>query len=126
MKKTVLILFLLMTMRGLSQNYFISFAATGASITVETVTVENLTQCTSVDLTGSDILNLVDVVGINENTMLSSAMSHYPNPVTGSSCILYSAPDAGLATVTLLNAEGKITSIFSVVDPDKLTFCTKA
>jgi uncharacterized protein (TIGR02145 family) len=48
-----------------AQDYMITFSGTGQSNEVETVEVKNTTQQTSVTLSGSDTLHLVDVVGIS-------------------------------------------------------------
>jgi len=109
MKSLVCIVFFMSIIGVHAQNYFIGFAGTGASNTVETVTVENLTQCTSMNFSGADILNLTETVGFNENHFSTTPIvNQYPNPAAENSYILYSAPDAGLITLTLLNTEGKI------------------
>ncbi len=109
MKNLCLLIGLMSTFAVHAQNHFIDFAGTGASSTVESVTVENLTQCASITIAGSNILNLVETVGINENHFSQSpVVSQYPNPAAENSNILYSAANAGLVTLTLVNTEGKI------------------
>ena len=48
-----------------AQNYLIDFAGIGASTSIDTVKVENLSQCTSLTIAGTDILNLTTSVGMN-------------------------------------------------------------
>ena len=47
-----------------AQDYLITFAGAGASSTVDSVKVENLSQCTSLSLSGADTLLLGTEVGI--------------------------------------------------------------
>ncbi|HPB02327.1 MAG TPA: T9SS type A sorting domain-containing protein, partial [Bacteroidales bacterium] len=107
MKNLCLLIGLMSTFAVHAQNHFIDFAGTGASSTVESVTVENLTQCASMTIYGADILNLAETVSIDENHFSAEpALNQYPNPAAENSNILYSAPAAGLVTITLINAEG--------------------
>ncbi|MFA5032986.1 MAG: FISUMP domain-containing protein [bacterium] len=87
MTKTFTIFFLLVFAftQTYAQNYQITFAGTGSSTTVDSVKVENLTQCTDTTLSGSDTLQL-EVTGIAEsdlNTVVDNNMHIYPNPMTG-------------------------------------------
>ena len=66
LKVTVLFLMIFLFAKTQAQNYQISFSGTGASTTVDSVKVENLTQCTKLILSGSKILHLTATVGINE------------------------------------------------------------
>ena len=49
-----------------AQDYLITFTGSGASTTVDSVKVENLSQCTSLSMAGSDTLLLQTVVGMDE------------------------------------------------------------
>ncbi len=102
-----LIVFLLIaTVKIYSQNYNISFAATGATTTVSTVIVVNLTQNTSVTLNGNDILNLGHV-GINETGLNNENLQIYPNPTQGSTEIAFYAEQKGNAQITINDITGK-------------------
>jgi uncharacterized protein (TIGR02145 family) len=91
-----------------AQNYLISFAGTGASNTVSTVTVENLTSGASLILNGNDILHLGTTVGIfSPENPNSSTMKIYPNPMVDHSIIELYPPSKGNATITLYEITGK-------------------
>ncbi len=91
-----------------AQDYQISFAGTGASTTVDSVKVENLTQCTSINLSGSDILHIVGTGGINElNAGAANTMHIYPNPVTGTCLVDFEATAKGKVTIGLYDIVGK-------------------
>ncbi|MFA5032451.1 MAG: FISUMP domain-containing protein [bacterium] len=88
-KVTIFFLLVFATAQTYAQSYQISFAGTGASTTVDSVKVENLTQCTSLNLSGSDTLHLT-AIGINEsdlNTVPDNTIQIYPNPMTGNCSI---------------------------------------
>jgi len=91
-----------------AQNYQISFAGTGASTTVDSVKVENVTQCTDTMLGGNDILHLTGTVGINElNTAADNTLHIYPNPMTGNCIIDFEAIAQGETTIGLYDITGK-------------------
>ncbi|MDP1728009.1 MAG: hypothetical protein Q8M15_14585 [Bacteroidota bacterium] len=80
-KFTLLFLVIFAQTKVNGQSYQISFVGTGASLTVDSVKVENLSQCTNTTISGSDTLFLSSTVGIN--TLINdTSFSIYPNPVT--------------------------------------------
>jgi len=92
-----------------AQEYRISFAGTGASTTVDSVYVENLTQGTQVSCGGLDTLHLLSNVGISEiNTDVASAIRIYPNPMNGSCTFQFATTHPGMATIFLCNITGQI------------------
>ncbi|MFA4851227.1 MAG: FISUMP domain-containing protein [Bacteroidales bacterium] len=110
MKKiTLLFLLIFAIAKTYAQNYQISFAGTGASTTVDSVQVENLTQCTDTILGGSDILHLTaTVVGINElNTSAENTLHIYPNPMTGNCSVDFEATAQSKTTIGLYDITGK-------------------
>jgi len=91
-----------------AQNYQISFAGTGASTSVESVKIENLTQCTEIELSGSDILNLSSEVGINDFTSEPTLPVHiYPNPSEGHCFIDYQTSDNEQIFISVYDISGK-------------------
>lgn len=109
MKKYALVLSLLLSILELqAQDYKISFAGTGASAIVSAVTVENLTQGTSLNLGGTEILHLVATnTGLNPMPDIVNALRIYPNPMTGNSTIEFVATASGTTNIELFDITGK-------------------
>ena len=109
MKKFTLLLSLLFTIVSIqAQDYLISFAGTGASTTVGTVTVENLTQGKSISLLGSEVLHLSGTWnGINTISNSENVLCIYPNPTTENSTIGFVATASGITNVELFDITGK-------------------
>jgi uncharacterized protein (TIGR02145 family) len=114
MKKQVLILFaLLSTISATAQNYLISFAANGASSSIDSVYVENLTQGTGIKLAGTDKLRLagpissISQVGAdNEKSLII-----YPNPLNDYCSVGFYAKVSGTATIEVFDISGKTMAI---------------
>jgi uncharacterized protein (TIGR02145 family) len=85
MKATILLTLMIMaSVDTHAQNYQIGFTGTGASTTVDSVKVENLSQCISLSLAGSDVLHLSGTVGITEfGNRPNNSVLVYPNPLSG-------------------------------------------
>ncbi|MGD0710332.1 MAG: FISUMP domain-containing protein [Bacteroidales bacterium] len=110
MKKTALLFLLVFAIARIqAQNFLITFAGTGSSTTVDSVKVENTSQCTYTSLGGNDILNLTSVLtGINElNTNADNTLHVFPNPMTGLSLINFNAIASGNAIIELYDMAGK-------------------
>ncbi len=108
--KTTTVLFFLFFVFAITyaQNYQISFAGTGASSTVDSIKVENLTQCTSINLSGGDILHLTATLGLNElNNGADNSMQIYPNPMTGNCTVNFESTDKCETTIELYDITGK-------------------
>ncbi|HNQ67863.1 MAG TPA: FISUMP domain-containing protein [Bacteroidales bacterium] len=91
-----------------AQNYQISFNGTGASTVVESVKVENLTQCNELTISGSDILNLCSSVGINDYTSETiNPVQIYPNPADGKCFIELISSLCGKITISIYDISGK-------------------
>jgi len=109
MKKITLFIFLAMTMLQIkAQDYMIAFAGTGASTTIDSVQVRNLTQNTSLTLNGADILHLMGVVGIDQAIAQTSAdLRIYPNPLNEAGFIEFESSSPGFATIEVSDMTGK-------------------
>jgi len=110
MKKFALILSLLFAIVNLqAQDYKITFAATGASNSVGSITVENLTQGKSITLLGSESLHLVGTItGIDPTVNdVDNALRIFPNPMTDISKIGFIATASGISTIELFDIAGK-------------------
>ena len=80
-----------------AQDYLIDFAGTGASATVDSVQVKNLTQNTSLTLNGTDVLHMMGVVGIDQAIAQTNAdLRIYPNPANENSFIEFEATSSGM------------------------------
>ena len=113
--------------KGYSQNYLITFAGTGASHIVDSVKVENITQCTDTSLGSGDILNITSVVGINElNNIADNTLHIFPNPMKGFSIINFNAIASGNAMIELYDVTGKrITQTQDFLPKGNQSYCLK-
>jgi uncharacterized protein (TIGR02145 family) len=107
-KSAIVILFLLAMLKTQAQDYLISFAGTGASTTVDSMQVRNLTQNTSLTLYGTDVLHLMLVVGINPASESADRnLRIYPNPMNENSFIEFETASQGNTTIELFDVAGK-------------------
>ena len=105
---TILLLLILAIAKTHAQNYQVSFTGTGESTDVDSVKVENLTQCTSINLNGGDTLHLVASMGINElYTGTDNEMHIYPNPMSGVCLVDFETTTKGNTTLGLYDITGK-------------------
>ncbi len=110
MKKITVLILLIYAIAGIqAQDYQISFAGTGASTTVDSVIVENQTQCTDTILGGADILHIISPsAGINDlNKDGDNTMHIYPNPMTSTCSVDFEATVQGITTFELYDLSGK-------------------
>ena len=111
MKKVTLVCLMIFAIaKTQAQDYQISFVATGASTSVDSVKVENITQCTSINMSGGNILHLTATwVGTNEWSTDADKMVHiYPNPMTETCNVDFYAPAEGNIMLELFDINGKI------------------
>jgi uncharacterized protein (TIGR02145 family) len=109
MKKYLLIIGLFSSIYVFPQSYLITFEGTGESTNVGTVTAENLTKGSSVTLSGSDVLRLNVITGVNqENRGESGSLKIYPNPFVGSSRIEIFPAFPGDAIITVNDLTGRM------------------
>lgn len=109
MKKYLFVLLHLSVSFLQAQDYKISFAGTGESASVGSVTVENLTQGTSLTLSGTEILHLVGTsTGLNPNLYdVVKTLHIYPNPMTENSIVEFVATAPGMTNIELFDITGK-------------------
>jgi uncharacterized protein (TIGR02145 family) len=108
MKRYLILLFIFCGLNSHAQDYLITFSGTGASTSVTTVKVENLTKGTSLSVEGNDILRLTSTTGINDpEDAKSFELKIYPNPVTDYATLGIFPPIAGDAIITVLDFTGK-------------------
>ena len=104
---TLFFTFLIAAMQLTAQDYQISFAGTGASTSVETVEVHNLTQDTYLTLSGSDILHLVAIVGIDEMTVSDNSLNIYPNPAKEDCYLEFRTKSSELVSIEIFDISGR-------------------
>ncbi len=108
-KFTLIIVFLGLFLVNLrAQNYLISFVGTGTSSTVDSVKVENITQCTSMEFAGADTLLLGTTAGLNNINEGNEALSVYPNPFTEFSTIEFESPVSATTGIRIYDNTGKL------------------
>jgi len=108
MKKTILIYILTLGfLQTQAQDYLIGFAGTGATTSVGSVQVDNLTRMTTVTLNGTDILHLKTSLGIEDQKAHNINLHIYPNPMTEESMLTFVAPDNGNAAISIVGLTGK-------------------
>jgi uncharacterized protein (TIGR02145 family) len=108
MKKLLFIISIICVSKTNAQNYLISFVGTGASTTVGSVKVENLTAKTSLILNGTDVLRLTGTTGVSSTEKRQEPeMKIYPNPTTGFSIVAIYPSIAGDAVIAVYENTGK-------------------
>lgn len=91
-----------------AQDYLISFAGSGSDTTVDSVKVENITQCTSKEFSGTDTLNLLSNLGIdNISGSKNQALNIYPNPFSEYANIEFIPTFSGIAIIDVYDNTGK-------------------
>jgi uncharacterized protein (TIGR02145 family) len=103
----VMLIFMILDLQA--QDYLVSFAGTGASTTVDSVKVENLTQGTKLLMKGSDVLHLVPgTTGIeSESDNLKNGISFSPNPMADYCRMLFALPGPGRTEIILYDLTGR-------------------
>lgn len=110
MKSALFILiFLVSSMLLQAQDITISFTGSGSSNIVDSVKVQNLTQCSSLIMNGTDTLHLLGVVGIEPaNVKEENKIRIHPNPMTNQSLIEFYIPITDDVTVNVFEISGKL------------------
>ena len=89
-------------------NYTITFTGIGASTSVESVIVQNLTKGTTVTVPTGNVLNLTDVTTSVDNiNRIEEHIFVYPNPMQEKSTISYYAKSEGITQINVFSIEGK-------------------
>ena len=109
MKKITLFLSFAISIVSLqAQDYLINFTGTGASFTVGTVTVENLTQGKSIILSGTEVLHLAKTIaGLDPILDQNNTLLIYPNPTKDNTTIEFVSTATGKVNIELFDISGK-------------------
>ena len=109
MKKATFLFILLFTSVLIkAQDYQISFTGSGQSTNVDSVFVENLTQGTTLELLGSDILHLVGTVGIAAQLGTNDDLQIYPNPINKTSKLSFHTDQVDDVKIEIYDVNGKL------------------
>ena len=109
MRTITMIILLLNAIMGIqAQNYLIDFAGAGASTNVDSVKIENLSQCKTLIIAGTDKLDLSATVGISEPDSHQDRISVFPNPSSGNCSVVFDATSDNNVSIGLLDMSGKI------------------
>ncbi len=107
MKKNIpflLLIFIITKIFG--QDYKINFTGSGASNIVDSVKVENITQCTNLSLIGADTLHLLGSDGLNELNSNPNQVNIYPNPSITHYFIEFNIEEKANVIITIYNLQG--------------------
>jgi uncharacterized protein (TIGR02145 family) len=104
----ILTLFSFLQLNVIAQEYRISFSGSGASETVDSIQVENLSDGRILTIKGGDILRLTGTVGINSDEYDPvSGIWTFPNPFKGTAAVEFLPPVAGPAIIEISDISGK-------------------
>jgi hypothetical protein len=109
MKITILLMLCLSVQYSFGQDYQITFSAKGASSSIDSVRVENVTQNKHIIIGGSDVLRLqknvtVDVEKFNHP---DKNLRIYPNPIQEYGKVDFYTPVSGTASIDLFDMSGQ-------------------
>ncbi len=109
----ILILILILNISGFSlygEDILITFTGSGASTSITSVIVENLTRTEKKTLNGTDILRLTAINTGIEDVLIkrSDRIRFYPNPMKENSLMEFNLPLAGKVEITLTDISGRI------------------
>ncbi len=108
MKTSTIIIFLIIAiLKTQAQGYLISFTGAGATTTVDSVKVDNLTSGATVTLNGGDILHLSGTAGIGSVDIDNGALQIYPNPMAEQATLTFVVPENGYAVICIVDLSGK-------------------
>lgn len=91
-----------------SQNYYLSFTASGESNSIDSIIVENLSQCKKITINGNDILNLVCNTDFSDHSINENYVFCYPNPSKGQLQIILNSYISDETFIRLYDMYGKL------------------
>jgi uncharacterized protein (TIGR02145 family) len=109
MRRIALLIFVFFTLTKIqSQDYMIGFAGAGAGTIVDSVKVENLTQCKSKSIGGSGTLHLLGTIGIKETSKnVENNIRVYPLPMIDKCSIEFETAASTKATIEIYDITGR-------------------
>jgi len=108
-KCTLLFLLIFILAKLQAQDYLISFAGTGASVTIDSVSVENLTQGTRLVVGSGDQLQLLGALSLADPGSASEGRSLlvYPNPSIGEVILTFETTTGAKTNIGLTDMMGR-------------------
>lgn len=107
-KVAIMLLTLIICQKSFATEYNISFTASGASNTIESVLVQNLTKGTTVIVPAGNVLNLTDIATSVENTSSNvDGIRIYSNPINDFAIFSFNAKQDGQTRITVYNIVGR-------------------
>lgn len=113
--KTLLgvIFILAINFKSRSQDYIISFSATGVTSTLDSINVANISQSTSLTLNDDDTLHLTGLSAINHLGANDGFLEIYPNPMNAFAELSFFAKTSGQARFGINDISGKEVSFIN-------------
>jgi uncharacterized protein (TIGR02145 family) len=106
---SLIILSVLLINNLFAQSYQINFAGSGASSSVDSVRVQNLTQCIDTVFAGNNILNLTSLTAIENNESFAyNNLKVYPNPSGGIYTLDLNTKNQSNAIVSIYDVCGRL------------------
>src|ERR1035437_6563275 len=120
----VLSLLFLASLPCFGLNYTITFTGTGASTTVGSVIVQNLTKGTSVTVPAGNVLNLSDAPNaVGQVSANDETIRVYPASVGGKSMVSFFSKQAGVTQLSAFSLDGrKVAAISTDLQAGSNTF----
>jgi len=107
MKKLITLFFIItISYCAFAQDYNVCFAANGIATSVDSVQIENITQGKCITVMGDDILHLVAVVNVEEETILHSGIEIFPNPSQDEVHISFYSSNIEAAAINIYDIRG--------------------
>lgn len=113
-----------LTSKTQALDYAISFTATGASTTLESVIVQNMTKGTTVTVPTGNVLNLlVEPNAVEQVTSTDEDIRVYPNSTRGKFNVSFLVKHVGNTKINAFSIDGKkITGITNVLQTGRSSF----
>jgi uncharacterized protein (TIGR02145 family) len=109
MKQILIAILLFALIKMQAQDYLIDFAASGASTTIDSVRVENLTQGTVLTVAGADKLQLLgSLLSVDPDSEITgTSLLVYPNPAKIDFILAFEATVNAKTTIELFDLSGR-------------------
>lgn len=110
---TVVFLMFLVAFKTYAIDYNISFTASGASTSIQSVIIQNLTQGTIVNISDGNSLTLTNVTSVNQPIANKETLKIYPNPIEQNSTVTFYCIQSGDVKINVYSLDGR--SIITVI-----------